>query len=107
MSVAAWQARQLRDLVEREGSDRDGLTAAHLRAGADACAAAWEVSALVDACGAALGDCSTPSALASAITADPQLHATYVRTWHLLEPAAALSAAVQRSIAGTQLIGAA
>jgi 2-polyprenyl-6-methoxyphenol hydroxylase-like FAD-dependent oxidoreductase len=86
MSVAAWQASELADVVA-EVDDVAEATARYLARASAAVVAAWSLGELVDA---ALGGTERRRAVSALVHDDPEFHAMYVRIWHLLEPAAVL-----------------
>jgi 2-polyprenyl-6-methoxyphenol hydroxylase-like FAD-dependent oxidoreductase len=96
VSVAAWQASGLADLLEDVPISPDRkrlarLTAAYLRHAAMACRRAWTLGEHIDR--AVLGsraDVDRRRAFSELIQNDSRLHTLYVRIWHLLEPAEAL-----------------
>jgi len=97
ISVAAWQASGLADLLEDEriGSNRERLarlTGAYLRHAAMVCGRAWTMGEVVDrAVRGPNADSDRSRAFSELIRDDPALHSLYVRIWHLLEPAEALA----------------
>jgi 2-polyprenyl-6-methoxyphenol hydroxylase-like FAD-dependent oxidoreductase len=96
MSVAAWQASALLNLLLDDTGDLLDLTIAHLRLAAAAVGVAWNVGALVD-CGQSSVDKSahlSSTDLGNLISTSTELHRTYVEIWHLLRPATELPRAV-------------
>ncbi len=104
MSVAAWQATLLGDIVRAwDGYDVGALTRSYLSSAALAAGAAWDVGALVDAVD---GPASHGHSLvADLIESDPSLHRLYVRAWHLLEPAHAFERAIDAALHHVQPMG--
>jgi 2-polyprenyl-6-methoxyphenol hydroxylase-like FAD-dependent oxidoreductase len=96
ISVAAWQASGLADLLKdaSAGSDRGqlaSLTAAYLRHAAMVCGKSWTLREVVDrAVRRGRGSADRSRTLSELIRQDPALHSHYVRIWHLLEPAESL-----------------
>lgn len=93
MSVAAMQAASLaqhcRDLG---GHDPAVLTGRHLRSAAEATRMAWELGASVDpsAGDRPVSDPADIAAFGRLLYANESVHRTYVKIWHLLEPASAV-----------------
>lgn len=89
ISVAAWQAAELKDIlrnVERETELHDATVEFHKRA-AIACKAAWTLGDMVNGIiPAELQNAVYWERLANAIRSDPELHRQYVGVWHLIEP---------------------
>jgi flavin-dependent dehydrogenase len=84
VSVAAQQAVILAEALA-EHNDANTFTRTYLQ---QAAAAAERAISLGEAVDAVLPD---PNAFAAKLTEDAELHALYVRVWHLLEPASALA----------------
>lgn len=93
MSVAAWQATELKEAVGTIQDDYDirEATRTYLSRAALACNAAWSLGDMVNGV--------SPSeklngrfwdSLAEAIKHDPELHRQYVGVWHLIEPVSTL-----------------
>ncbi len=93
ISVAAWQASGLADLLADRLADpsRDRLaqlTLDYLQHAATVCGRAWTLEADVDrAVRGSNGDDRRRRALTELIRNDPELQRRYVGIWHLLEPA--------------------
>lgn len=92
LSVAAWQASGLADLL-KDSPDDPGreqlarLTVAYLRHAAMACSNAWRLGKFMERLvRGPNGDADRSHALVQLIRDDPELHRHYVRIWHLLEP---------------------
>lgn len=97
ISVAAWQASGLADLLKKTpaGSEREQLsrlTVDYLRHAAMACQWAWTVGKIVDQaiCGLSDNIDQSRSLFNRLISEEPWLQSHYVRIWHLLEPAETL-----------------
>ncbi len=111
MSVAAWQATILGDLVGTHGGhDLGTLTQNYLAGAAQAVAAAWNVGMLVDGWDHPAADTPEPAPvrqrrLGRLIAEHPDLHRSYVRMWHLLDPATDLGHLVERYKAPRTLTG--
>lgn len=112
MSVAAWQATILGDLARLHArQDLATLTRDYLDGAARAVASAWNVGMLVDGLDRPAADTSEqPSPvsqrrLGRLIAEHPDLHRSYVRMWHLLDPAADLGQLVERYRAPRHLTG--
>ena len=95
ISLIAGCAVALRDLVHQHGGDDLGyLTSSYFNASAEVVDTAWQLGALLDSAltvdheGRAL---NLSAALSELVAEDPEMHAHYVRIWHLLEPAGSLS----------------
>jgi hypothetical protein len=98
ISVAAWQASGLLDLVNDRGSERSveslaKLTKSYLQHAGSACGSAWNLESAVNQA-LRRGDeglLRRSSMLSKLIAEDPEVHRLYVRVWHLLEPAEKLA----------------
>lgn len=92
ISVAAWEAALLRDLLH-QGSSGAELTGAYHRAAAQAVSAAWSLmtSQQRDK-GSDLADVDW-DAVRSTVLTDQDAHRAYVEVWHLLRPATWLTTA--------------
>lgn len=90
MSVAAWQAAELKTVME-QGLNTQELTKKYLGHAAVACEAAWTLGNLVNATGP-LANLNGEywDKLASAIKVDSDIHRRYVGIWHLIEPVSTL-----------------
>lgn len=93
MSVAAWQASELKLVLAQssDGSELGDVTRSYFARAASACGAAWSLGNLVN------GIVPTDKldgrywdSLAEAIKDDPELHRKYVGVWHLIEPMSTL-----------------
>jgi 2-polyprenyl-6-methoxyphenol hydroxylase-like FAD-dependent oxidoreductase len=90
MSVAAWQATELKNILCASAPSVEDLTVAYLRKSAQACKTAWELGNLVrdpDSVNINWRD------IAALIPDDPELHRKYVAVWHLIEPVSVLRGA--------------
>lgn len=84
ISVAAWQASGLADLLKYVPFAE--LTAAYLHHAAMACGRSWRLQELIDrAVGGPNSDNTRSKLLSRLIVDDANLHSLYVRIWHLLE----------------------
>ena len=96
ISVAAWQASGLADLLRDApfGAGRKQLawlTEAYLRHAAMACGRSWTLKETVDrAVRDPSGNSDRSRVFTELIREDPEFHNLYVRIWHLLEPAETL-----------------
>ncbi|MEJ7783379.1 MAG: FAD-dependent monooxygenase [Solirubrobacteraceae bacterium] len=96
MSVAAWQAGVLADLLTARPPSLATLTSVYLSRAADAAATALQLGSAID--DVLVADAGADSharadalaAFAATLDDDPELHRRYVRVWHLLEPASSL-----------------
>lgn len=84
ISVAAWQAEMLADLLTHTPQSTGRLTTDHLRASAEACRSAWDLGRLV---------ADAAPDLARSVARDTAAHRAYVEAWHLLRPVTAVAAA--------------
>jgi 2-polyprenyl-6-methoxyphenol hydroxylase-like FAD-dependent oxidoreductase len=93
ISVAAWQAAGLADLLET--APRGELTKSYLARAADAARAAWTLGQLVEPDpprdGAPHLRSEDFDAFGRLLEADAELHRRYVGVWHLVEPASMLA----------------
>ncbi len=91
VSIAAWQAAGLKELLGRNGpQELLTLTRGHLRQAAGACAAAWALGKLTTFESETL----TPNfsqKLARAVQVNAEIHRKYVGVWHLIEPLESLA----------------
>jgi len=94
VSLLAWEASILREILRSNGfADRAATTTHYFAAAAQAVDAAWKLGELVSSALVVEQDgrlIDLTSALASLVAEDADLHALYVRIWHLLEPAESL-----------------
>lgn len=88
MSIAAWQAHLLRDILTETDRtavlDLHNLTVQYLHAAASAIDWAWDLGALIDQ------ELEARPKLVQRIFDDPEVHRHYLAVWHLLEPASSL-----------------
>jgi flavin-dependent dehydrogenase len=97
ISVAAWQARMLGQLLlEGDPTPVELLTRRYLERSAVAAQAAWELSELPNAL---MADPVAHAALTEAIRHDPAAHRRYVEVWHLLSAPTAAGASTAARVA--------
>ena len=96
ISLIAWEAVTLRNLLRADGlNDLPALSRRFFEAAIEVVDSAWQLGALLGSSLVVDHDGTTidlSAALASLVSEDPELHARYVKIWHLLEPANALAA---------------
>ena len=105
ISVAAWQASGLADLLKAapSGPHRKQLaqlTMAYLQHAAMVCGTAWKVGKLIDRVLRGPGGSADRShEFTELLREDAKLQSHYVRIWHLLEPAETLTETLDRVVA--------
>lgn len=93
MSVAAWQAAELKKVLaeSRDDSELSDATTEFFSRAASVCGAAWSLGDLVSGVNPSDKlDGQYWDSLAEAIKHEPELHRKYVGVWHLIEPVSTL-----------------
>lgn len=93
MSVAAWQAAELKNVLagSRDDGELEDVTVDYFRRAAAACVAAWSLGDLVNGVSPNEKlDGRYWDSLAEAIKHEPELHRKYVGVWHLIKPVSTL-----------------
>jgi 2-polyprenyl-6-methoxyphenol hydroxylase-like FAD-dependent oxidoreductase len=102
ISLIAWEAVTLRDLLKANGlDDLATVTRRYFDSAAEVVDAAWQLGAMLESSLVIEHEgtrVDLSAALASLVGDDPSLHARYVKIWHLLEPADSLADPEVRSL---------